>query len=85
MTKERIEKLYGVDVIALVGTDVYLTHSKEETMFTDVSGHNCIRTNIYTGKVTVTNRDTENEVTNYECIDCKIFIYDMVTKEITNY
>lgn len=79
MTKERIEELYGLQVIALVGTNKYLTIDKEEKIFEDVNGHNCVKTIIYYGCVNV----VDNNFGNYECTSVSEYDYDMVTQEIT--
>lgn len=78
MTKDRIEQLYDVEVIALVGTNKYLTLDKREEMVENTKGHNCVKTVIYYGEVIV----DDYGVTNYKCINCNSYLYDMETKEI---
>lgn len=77
-SKEKIEQIFNVTVIAVVGTTKFLTVKKEESLTINKSGHRVIDTSIFYGNVDIIN---ENPV--YTCTNCETYWYDIENNKIT--
>lgn len=77
-SKEKIEQIFDVTVIAVVGTTKFLTVKKEESLTINKSGHRVIDTSIFYGNVDVVNEDPM-----YICTNCETYLYDMDENKIT--
>lgn len=71
-SKEKIEQIFNVTVIAVVGTTKFLTVGKDETLTINKSGHRVIDTTIFYGNVDVINGEPV-----YTCTNCETYWYDM--------
>lgn len=76
-SKEEIEKIFNVTVIAVVGTTKFLTVKKEELLITK-NGHRVIDTTIFYGSVDIIN---DNPV--YNCKNSECYWYDIDNDKIT--
>lgn len=72
-TVEKIENLYGVRVIALVGSNTYVVMDKTETARENNMGHRSFETNIHIGEVT---KHIDGSF-SYECVKSMVYLYDM--------
>lgn len=77
-SKEKIEKIFNVTVIAVVGTTKFLTVKKDESLTINKDGHRIINTSIFYGNV-----DVINENTVYTCTNCETYWFDIDTNKIT--
>lgn len=77
-SKEKIEQIFNVKVIAVVGTTKFLTVKKEELLTIKKDGHRIIDTSIFYGNV-----DVINEEPVYTCTSCETYWYDMDDNKIT--
>ena len=76
-SKEKIEKIFNVTVIAVVGTTKFLTVKKEEVLIVN-NGMRFIDTSIFYGNIDIIN---ENPV--YTCTNCETYWYNMDKNKIT--
>lgn len=77
-TKEKIEQIFNVIVIALVGTTRFVTVKKEECLTTNKDGHRVIDTSIYYGVVDLINGEPVYNCTNSDC-----YWYDIDSDKVT--
>lgn len=77
-SKESIEKTFGVEVIALVGTSKFLTVRKEIISTIKKNGHRIIDTTLFYANI-----DIIDEKPVYTCTRCECYWYDIDSKEIT--
>lgn len=77
-SKEKIEQIFNVTVIAFVGMTKFVTVKKDEHLIINKDGHRIIDTSIYYGNVNIINGEPV-----YTCLNSECYWYDMDNNEVT--